>query len=78
MVAALKKKEAPFKENQGLENFVNRGWDYARFAYLLEKLCDDTDLMPCQKEVAKAVEACRSVRNKMHHSEQFKGRLITN
>jgi hypothetical protein len=69
VVTASKKKEAPFKENQGLGNFVDGGWDYARFACLLEKLRDDTDPMPCQKEVAMAVEVCRSVRNKTHHSE---------
>jgi len=59
----------PFKENQALGNFLEGGWDFSRFACLLEKLRDDVDPMPCQKEVEKAVKECRLARNKDSHAD---------
>ena len=58
-----------FKENQALGNFLEGGWDFSRFAILLEKLRDDVDPMPCQKEVEKAVKECRFARNKDSHPD---------
>src|SRR5271169_1847411 len=56
----------PFKEHESLGNF-ERGWDFSRFAYLLENLRDDVAPMPSQKEVKAAVNKCRMARNKGSH-----------
>jgi hypothetical protein len=59
----------PFKENQALGNFLEGGWDFSRFACLLEKMRDDVDPMPCQKEVEKVVKELRFARNKDSHPD---------
>jgi hypothetical protein len=70
VVFVTKKRELkPFKENQALGNFLQGGWDFSRFVCLLEKLRDDIDPMPSQKEVVRAVQECRSARNKDSHPD---------
>lgn len=67
MVVATKKRELkPFKEHEGLGNF-ERGWDFSRYAWLLENLRDDIEPMPSHREVKAAMNECRTARNKESH-----------
>ena len=63
VVLATKKRDL---KHEGLGNF-ERGWDFSRYASLLEKLRDDIEPMPSQKEVKAAIKECRTARNKESH-----------
>jgi hypothetical protein len=64
VLAAMKKDR--LKPLQMLSNFIT-GWDFSRFAYLVDRMYSKDTLMPKLSEVKDILTKCREARNHKSH-----------